>query len=326
MNTSPSVSNPIFGQIVTGPPGSGKTTYCKNIAEVLTSLGRDVRIVNMDPANDISLPYKPSIDISSLIRVEEVMERLGLGPNGGLIYAVEYLDENIDWLFEQIKKSVAEQKELAVEPAGGSKNLSKKSPYFIFDCPGQIELYTHNESFKNVVNKLTNHKVSGFDLRLAAVYLVDSHYANDAGKFISAVLNSLAAMLHLELPHVNLLSKVDLMSRYGSTQFGLNYFCEVLDLSYLVDQVIDDPLLAKYKEMTKKLSDVIENYSLVSFLPLNINDNRSIIRAIRTVDKAIGYHLIDIETEEEMERIFREFESADFEYGKYGQDSEQLTP
>ena len=44
--------------------------------------------------------------------------------------------------------------------------------------------------------------------RLAAVHLVDAHLAADPAKYMAALLASLAAMLHLELPHVNVLSKV----------------------------------------------------------------------------------------------------------------------
>lgn len=34
-------------------------------------------------------------------------------------------------------------------------------------------------------------------------------------RYISALLLSLGTMLHLELPHVNVLSKVDLLRQYG---------------------------------------------------------------------------------------------------------------
>ena len=61
-----------FGQLVIGPPGSGKTTYCDGMAQFLRKLGRPVAIVNLDPANDV-LPYKADIDISDLVRVEEVI-------------------------------------------------------------------------------------------------------------------------------------------------------------------------------------------------------------------------------------------------------------
>lgn len=48
-------------------------------------LVRRVSVVNLDPAND-SLPYKAAIDLKDLITIEEVMETMQLGPNGGKIH------------------------------------------------------------------------------------------------------------------------------------------------------------------------------------------------------------------------------------------------
>lgn len=50
---------------------------------------------------------------------------------------------------------------------------------------------------------------------MAAVHLCDAHYITDASKYLSVLLLSLRAMLQLELPHINVLSKVDLLSQYG---------------------------------------------------------------------------------------------------------------
>lgn len=63
--------------------------------------------------------------------------------------------------------------------------------------------------------------------RLATVGLVDAHLCTDAGKYISALLLSLSSMLHLELPHVNVLSKADMVEAYGELHFNLEYFTEV---------------------------------------------------------------------------------------------------
>ena len=46
----------MFGQIVIGPPGSGKTTYCNGMSQFLTALGRKVAVINIDPAND-NIPF-----------------------------------------------------------------------------------------------------------------------------------------------------------------------------------------------------------------------------------------------------------------------------
>lgn len=73
----------MYGQIVIGAPGAGKSTYCSGISQILRSLKRNVICVNLDPAND-TIPYECSVDIRELITVEEVMSRLKLGPNGAL--------------------------------------------------------------------------------------------------------------------------------------------------------------------------------------------------------------------------------------------------
>lgn len=52
------------------------------------------------------------------------------------------------------------------------KELEKvKDKYLLIDCPGQVELYTHNNAVRNIVSELLK-----VDIRLVAVHLVDSHY------------------------------------------------------------------------------------------------------------------------------------------------------
>lgn len=71
-----------FGQLVIGPAGSGKTTYCNGMQQYLTLTGRKTVVINLDPANE-SLPYDCDVDISELVSLAEVQENLKLGPNGG---------------------------------------------------------------------------------------------------------------------------------------------------------------------------------------------------------------------------------------------------
>ena len=43
----------LYGQIVIGAPGSGKTTYCDGMQQYLNLLGRDCHVINLDPANEV---------------------------------------------------------------------------------------------------------------------------------------------------------------------------------------------------------------------------------------------------------------------------------
>lgn len=276
-----------FGQVVIGPPGSGKTTYCLAMQEFLTKVGRKVAVVNLDPAND-GTPYKCAIDISELVTLADVMDSLKLGPNGGLIYCMEYLEANLDWLQEKL--------------------IALKGHYFLFDCPGQVELYTHQSSVRNIFAQLAK-----WNLRLSAVHLVDSHYCTDPAKFISVLCTSLSTMLHVELPHVNVLSKMDLIEQFGKLAFNLDFYTEVLDLSYLVDHLATDPFFQHYRRLNQKLVEVIEDYSLVSFVPLNVQDKDSMRQVIKAVDKANGYCFGDGE-QRTLEVMMSAAVGADFQF------------
>ena len=62
----------MFGQLVIGPPGSGKSTYCKAMAAHLQNeIKRKVIIVNLDPANDAP-PYTAGVDVQDLIELDDV--------------------------------------------------------------------------------------------------------------------------------------------------------------------------------------------------------------------------------------------------------------
>ncbi|XP_063946394.1 GPN-loop GTPase 3 isoform X2 [Daucus carota subsp. sativus] len=119
------------------------------------------------------------MDIKEIISLDEVMEERKLGPNGALIYCME-LKEELD-------------------------NFTDDD-YIVFDCPGQIELFTYVPVFKNFVEQLKRKNINVY-----VVCLLDSQFMTDVAKFMSGCMASLSAMVQLELPHVNILSKMDLV-------------------------------------------------------------------------------------------------------------------
>eukprot|EP01048_Picozoa_sp_COSAG05_P018617 COSAG05_NODE_2754_length_2682_cov_1.552846_2_plen_163_part_00 len=64
-----------FGQVVVGPPGAGKTTYCHGVYQFCQALERDVAIVNLDPANE-NVPYPVAVDCRDLVDLAEVRSPL----------------------------------------------------------------------------------------------------------------------------------------------------------------------------------------------------------------------------------------------------------
>ena len=155
--------------------------------------------------------------IEDLISVDEVQEEYGLGPNGAMVYCMEYLEKNADWLRSRVG---------AVEG----------HDYFIFDCPGQLELFNVHESLRNVIHTMMNE----WHYRLCTVHLSDSHLCCDR-KVREPLVVTLQAMLHLETPHVSVLSKVDMLEKYGDLAFNLDFYADVMDLDYLIEHIGNDP-------------------------------------------------------------------------------------
>lgn len=52
--------------------------------------------------------------------------------------------------------------------------------------------------------------------------------------------------------------------------FNLDFYTEVMDLTYLLDHLAADPFFKKFRLLNEKLAEVIQDYSLVSFVPLNV--------------------------------------------------------
>lgn len=252
-----------FGQIIVGPPGSGKSTYCSGAHQFLGAIGRKVSIVNLDPANEL-ISYPCALNVMDLINLDEIMETEGLGPNGGIIHALETLEENFDWLEHGLSQL--------------------PDDYVVFDCPGQVELFTHHDSLRNIIQRLEK-----LGYRLVVVHLVDAHYCTDPAKYISVLMLALRSMLQLDLPHLNVLSKIDLLNNYSGMDFNLDFYTEVQDLTFLLPRLEADTRLAKYAKLNAAICEMIEDFSLVQFETLCVEDKRSMARLLQQIDRAGGY-------------------------------------
>ncbi|KAL3805992.1 hypothetical protein ACHAW5_002349 [Stephanodiscus triporus] len=357
----------LYGQIIIGAPGAGKTTYCDGMQQYLKLLGRECHVVNLDPANEVppstgddgdggddaaatavprgegrgnsQLPYETILDVcEDVISLDSVMSELNLGPNGGLLYCMEYLEHHLSEVLKLLKERLG---------IGGQKQHHHPNrAYLLFDLPGQIELTAHS----NVISRIAQRLTRELDLRLVCVQLVDAAVClTDVSKFIGAALVCTASMMRLELPCVNVLSKMDLLqtsSSFGGSTgeiekndddsgsayddghdnsplpFNLEFFTQCHDLHRLVDYLdsnpmdfmasgnVADPLLdymedpeyrqaqertrssnfnRKYRKLHHELCDMVEDFSLLSFLPLSIQDAESVGRVVARVDKCNGY-------------------------------------
>ena len=78
------------------------------------------------------------------------MDTLDLGPNGGLVYCMNYIDSNFDWLAGQLE--AFQGRRVSISRLLHSSFILDK--YLLFDFPGQVELYTHETSVHKILEKL----------------------------------------------------------------------------------------------------------------------------------------------------------------------------
>ncbi|KAJ7129758.1 GPN-loop GTPase [Mycena epipterygia] len=286
-----------YAVLVTGPAGAGKSTFTTSFLTHLTASRRTAHLVNLDPAaSAASFEYEPVIDIKDLVSLEDVMGELGYGPNGGLVYCFEYLLQNMDWLEEEL---------------GGFDD-----DYLIFDCPGQIELYTHHPFLPTLVQNLTR-----MGIRTSAVYLIESQFMEDKYKFFrqdalqlysfanylltarhtAVVLSAMSAMVNLEIPWINIMSKMDLVSSNPEDPTGgaRNGFRGRRNIARYLDP---DPLLLasargqevntgnpRFHALNQAIVQLIEDHPLVSFLPLDLTSPDSLETVISHIDYTMQY-------------------------------------
>ncbi|CAL9738252.1 GPN-loop GTPase 3 [Monosporozyma servazzii] len=244
------------GVMVLGPAGAGKSTFCNSIISHMQTIGRRAHIVNLDPAAEPK-KYEYTVDIRDLISLDDVMEEMDLGPNGALIYCFEYLLKNLDWLDEEI----------------GDYN----DEYLIFDCPGQIELYTHIPVLPNIVRHLQQQ----LNFSLCATYLLEAPFVIDTSKFFSGALSAMSAMILLELPHINILSKADLVKNdYNKKKLKRFLNPDTMLLAESANQETNP----RFQKLNTAIAQLVDDFGMVQFLPLEAENPDSVSTIISYID------------------------------------------
>jgi hypothetical protein len=268
---------------------------------------------------------------------------------------MEYLLQNMDWLQDAL-------------------DTYNDDEYIIIDCPGQIELYTHIPVMNKIIDTL---RLWGYGQSMVSVFVVDATFVTDPAKFISGSLLALSAMISMQLPHVNILSKCDLveeasmdrilemesalqlwdvLGNSGDSNNNSNYNNldaigddetdrddddrgSIQSLWSLRNHHLQSPSSSSnansssnnagtdtksssnnnnsidntqqqhqqtnsssssmstrrniretnWHKLTEAICSLLDDYSMVGFLPLNINDEDSIAHVLATVDHAIQY-------------------------------------
>jgi hypothetical protein len=168
----------------TGTAGAGKSTLVRAFANWMKTAGYDAIVVNLDPGSEGD-EGGADVDIREWVRLADVQDEYGLGPNGAQVAAADMIALKI---FE-IKQAVQEL----------------KCDYVLVDTPGQIELFAFREASKAIVEALSGD-------RSAIAFLFDPALARTPSGFVSLLMLSATLEFRFRLPLVNVLAKSDVLT------------------------------------------------------------------------------------------------------------------
>jgi hypothetical protein len=90
-------------------------------------------------------------------------------------------------------------------------------------------------------------------------------------------------MMNLELPHINILSKVDLVEDKAT----LAPF--ITPDAHLLSSALHNSMETRYHGLNNLISSLLEEYSLVTFHPLDVSDENSLVKVLYTIDSGLQY-------------------------------------
>ncbi len=168
----------------TGTAGAGKTSFVRAFADWMQNAGYEATIVNLDPGSDATA-LDPAVDIREWVRLSDLQDEYGLGPNGAQVAAADMIALKI---FD-VKQAVDEL----------------KGDYVLVDTPGQIELFAFREASRAIVDALSG------DRSLIA-FLFDPALARTPSGFVALLMLSATVEFRFRLPLLNVLAKADVLS------------------------------------------------------------------------------------------------------------------
>ncbi len=222
---------------VLGTAGSGKSTFTAKFTRFLEFHREDVMAVNLDPGSMI-LPYASNVDVREYIKVEEVMEEYGLGPNGGLMLAHDMMADIVTDL---------------------SNDIEDFSPdVCIVDTPGQMELFAFRNIGAQIAQELT-------DAEKGVLYIFDGIQCRDPLNYVMNMFLASAINTKFYLPQYHLLSKTDVLEKHQIE--------EIKDWNrkeYALEDAIDSRLTGLNRIMSQDMMEIINRMGM-EFNPIPIS-------------------------------------------------------
>ena len=242
---------------VLGPAGSGKSHMTMALYNWINQVGYDVISLNLDPGV-VRLPYAPDIDVRQFVNYEKIIDKYELGPNGGLIVAMDQVAIAMDEIMDEVKNFGAE--------------------YMIIDFPGQIETVAFRSSGSVIIDELArNNQISG-------LFLLDPTLCYTASSFISVLLFGVSITYRLNTSMNYIISKSDILPPERLDR--IHEWSENPD--FLYQDLLDEKSILN-AELSRRIADmVIFREELGKFPAISAEKNDNLEYAFGTLQRSWG--------------------------------------
>ncbi|KAF9782466.1 XPA-binding protein 1 [Thelephora terrestris] len=170
--------------ITIGMAGAGKSTFVNRISSHLGSQNKPPYVLNLDPAV-AATAFESNIDIRDTVNYHEVMKQYNLGPNGGILTALNLFTTKFDQVLDLVEKR------------------ADTVDYVILDTPGQIEIFTWSASGAIITDAMA----SSFPAVVA--YVIDTPRTMAPATFMSNMLYACSILYKTKLPFILVFNKTD---------------------------------------------------------------------------------------------------------------------
>lgn len=184
--------------IVLGMAGSGKTTFTRSLIQHAQAQFNPY-VVNLDPACR-EVPYAAHIDIRDTVNYREVMKQYQLGPNGGIVTALNMFTTKMPKFAELVRR------------AG-----ERGHKWCIIDTPGQIEVFTWSASGSIITEGLATM------FPTIVVYVMDVVRSSCPTTFMSNMLYACSILYKTRLPFLIALNKVSAIDMSETDSLKANF-------------------------------------------------------------------------------------------------------
>ncbi|KAI0740053.1 XPA-binding protein 1 [Earliella scabrosa] len=172
--------------VTIGMAGAGKSTFVQRINSYLHSQDppSPPYVLNLDPAV-ANTPFEANIDIRDTVDYHKVMKEYNLGPNGGILTALNLFTTKFDQVLDIVEKR------------------AETVDYIILDTPGQIEIFTWSASGAIITDAVAS------SLPTVVAYIIDTPRTTAPATFMSNMLYACSILYKTKLPFILVFNKTD---------------------------------------------------------------------------------------------------------------------